>query len=202
MMDTSNGWNGHDPTLSANHQDDFHQFLDMGMNNLGDGMNFDFQDFANQHNGQLVQQEHVDVMDTGMDGDMRLMSPKDQLMQSQMPPMTSAADMSILASMPLMGQTGDQSMEDLDAQIHFLQQRKQQQQQVRIEEHQRQQQHYQFGPAGIVPPTPTSLEMHSQNNQFYPPAGLQQQAMFDQYQLRLKEQEVGPVGCCLASSWY
>lgn len=196
MMDATNVWNGHDPTLSSGHQDDFQQFLDMGMNDLDDGMTFDFQDFGNQHNGHLMNTENGDAMDTAMDGEVNMISGKEQTMPGQMLRMTSTAGMSIMASTSLdMAQHADQSMEALDAQIQFLQQRRlQQQQQVQMEEQRRrrqqQQQQFQFGQSRIIPPTPNSLEMHSQNSQYYPQAGPQQQAMYERYQLRLKEQEV------------
>lgn len=187
-MDASNGWNGHDPTLTAGSQDDFLSF-DMNMNGMTDAMNFDFQDFANHHNGQTMHQNAGDAMETEMNADMGMMPGKDAMMQGQMPPMTSASDMSILSSAPMgFGAPSSGVLEDLDQRIHLLQQQRQYQQQKQLEEAQRRQQFFEQG--RMVPPTPNSMEMHSVNNQFYPQADAQQQAYIERYQLRLKEQEV------------
>jgi hypothetical protein len=201
MMDSTSAWNGPDPNLSSTPHDDFQQFLDMGgMNGLNDGLNFDFQDFGGQNNGQMLHQESGEPMDTRMDVDVTILGHKDTMMGSQMPPMTSAPAHSSIVSTPIdRGHSSSDSLVELDAQIQFLQQQRQQHQQRQLQEQQHQQQQQQqqqqqrnqfYAHNRMVPPTPTSMEMHGANSQFYPQSDPQQQAIYDRYQMRMKEQEV------------
>lgn len=67
-MNSSVMWGDHeDPTLSAPSHEDFQQFLDMNMNNLSDGLHFDFPEFDDQPHVQM-QQDGGDSLDTHMDG--------------------------------------------------------------------------------------------------------------------------------------
>lgn len=171
--------------MSSAPQDDF-QFLDMGMSNLGDGLNFDFPDFSVQENGQMLHHDGGEAMDTsGMEGEMNLLNHKAGMMQPQMVPSTSAPGHSTIPSAPA-EMPQDSSIVELDAQIQYLQQQRHNQQQRRIQEQQRNFYVHQ----NMVPPTPNSAEMHG-NAQFYHQSGdSQQSAMYERFQLRLKENEV------------
>jgi len=185
MMDSTSSWNGQDPNLSSTPHDDFQQYLDMGMNGLNDGLNFDFQDFGGQNNGQMLHQEGGEPMDTRMDVDVGMLGHKDTMMHSQMPPMTSAPAHSSIAGTPIdRGHSSSDRLVELDAQIQFLQQQRQQHEQRQLERNQF------YAHNRMVPPTPNSIEIHSANNQFYPQSDPQQQAMYERYQMRMKEQEV------------
>lgn len=193
MMD-SNGWNGQDHGLHGGPDDDFHQFLDMnGMANLGDGLQFDFQDFQTQNGGHMMQVAHRETMDTpmsGTDGPMLLSN----AMHNQMPPMTTAPPHShshstIPSTMIQPPPTPGEAISELDAQIQYLQQQKFQQQQRQLDEQQiaffTRQNH-------MVPPTPQSLELQAGNNRFYAhqqdQTPQQHQDMYERFQ-RMKEQQ-------------
>jgi hypothetical protein len=205
-MMNSTSWNGQDPNLTSTPHDDFQQFLDMGMNGLNDGLSFDFQDFGGQNNGQMLHQEGGEPMDTRMDVDVTILGHKDTMMQSQMPPMSTApAHSSIVGTTINRGHSSSDSLVELDAQIQFLQQQRQQHQQRQLQEQQQQQQQQRnqfYAHNHMVPPTPNSIEMHSANNQFYPQSDPQQQAMYERYQMRMKEQEVCTQSRCPLSLLY
>jgi hypothetical protein len=187
MMDSTAAWNGQDPNLSSAPQDEFQQLLEMGMSNYNDGLGFDFQDYGQNNGGG-------EAMDTRMDVDVRLLGHKDVMMQGQMPPMTTSGGHLTLAiaGAPIEHGHSSDSLElsALDAQIQYLQQQRQQHQQRQMQEQQRNF----YAQSRMVPPTPNSIEMHSANNQFYPQSDPQHQAMYDRYQMRLKEQDVGSHG--------
>ena len=160
-MDASGMWNSQDPTLSVPSQDDF-QFLDMGMNNLSDTLQFEYQDFA-QSQGQ------------------------DTTMQEHMPSMTTASSHPSISGATLNGHsTHNDKLVDLDAQIRYLQHQRQQQQQRQLQEQQR---NY-YTPNRMIPPTPNSIEMHGATAQFYSQSDPQQQAMYERFRMQVKEQEV------------
>jgi hypothetical protein len=191
-MDSSVTWNGQDPNLSSASQDDFQQYLDLGMGNLSDSINFDFPYDGGQSNGQILQQEDGEAMDTRMDTAMDVdggpLGHKDTMMQGPMPPMTTASTHPTITGTILdHRQSSSNSLVELDAQIQFLQQQRQHQ-----ERQLQEQQHRNFYASQncMVPPTPNSVEMHGANNQFYPQSDPQQQAMYERYQMRMKEQEV------------
>jgi hypothetical protein len=186
MMDAPSPWNGQDANLSSTPHDEF--FLDMGMNGLNDGLNFDFQDYGGQHNGQMLHQEGGGGIDTRMDIDVGILGHKDAMMQGQMPPMTTAPAHSSIAGPPIGRQHSSDSLVELDAQIQYLQQQRQQHQQRQLQEQQQRNNYYAHN--RMVPPTPNSIEMHSTNNQFYAPSSDPQQQAYERYQNRLKEQEV------------
>ena len=204
MMDTTTSWDSSDPTLASASHDDFQQFLDLGMNGINDEVGFNFQDFAPQQQQQQQQQQHqqqqhaqmmrqrgVDAMGSAMGNDAAMMDlQKHGMMQNHMPITTAAGMPAITQPSPIINQRApaDSSLVEIDAQIQYLQLQRQQQQQRIIQE---QQQNYYVQQSRIVPPTPNSIEMHSgerlyQQQQHDP----QQQAIFDSYQMRLREQEV------------
>ncbi|KAL3423723.1 helix-loop-helix DNA-binding domain-containing protein [Phlyctema vagabunda] len=179
MMDSSAVWNGQDPTLSMPSQDDF-QFLDIG------NLNFDFQDFHGQQEQQMIHQNGAGVMDMRMDNSRGGMAQQDTIMQEHIPTMTSASTHASISSTSLAhaNPMGD-SIGELDAQIQYLQQQKHQHQQRQLQEQQR---NY-YAQNRPIPPTPNSVEMHSGGSQFYSQSDVQQQAMFERYQMQVKEQE-------------
>jgi hypothetical protein len=81
MMDFLATWNGQDSNMSSAPQDDFQQFLDVGVNSLDDGLIFDFQDFRRQNNGQMLQQESTEATDTWIDVAVGLLEQKDTMIQ-------------------------------------------------------------------------------------------------------------------------
>ncbi|KFY69069.1 hypothetical protein V498_10524, partial [Pseudogymnoascus sp. VKM F-4517 (FW-2822)] len=210
MMDTTTSWESSDPTLSAPSQDDFQQFLDLGINGMGDEVGFNFQDYApqqqqqqqqqqpqqpqqQQQHAQIMRQRGVDSMGSAMGNEAAMMDlQKHGMMQNHMPITTSGAGMSSMTQpSPVITQNpaGDNSLVEIDAQIQYLQlQRQQQQQRIVQEQHQN---YYVPHNNRVVPPTPTSIEMHSGERQLYQQQhDPQQQAMFDSYQMRLREQEL------------
>lgn len=119
---------------------------------------------------------------------------KHGMMQGHMPITTSAGmgHGAMTQPSPVISQnppSGDNSLVEIDAQIQYLQlQRQQQQQRIVQEQHQN---YYVPHNNRVVPPTPNSIEMHSGERQLYQQQhDPQQQAMFDSYQMRLREQEV------------
>lgn len=145
------------------------------MSNLGDGLQFDFQDF----NAPMHHQTHRDTIDTQMGGT----APRSNMdIQNEMTPMTSGPVVPSVPSqiMPSQRAPGD-TISQLDAQIQFLQHQR------HIEEQKRHFEEQQSLFRNMVPPTPQSLEMQA-NNQYYVQGGDQSQGMFDRYQ-NLKEQQ-------------
>ncbi|KFY74214.1 hypothetical protein V499_05742 [Pseudogymnoascus sp. VKM F-103] len=214
MMDTTTSWESSDPTLSAASQDDF-QFLDLGINGMGDEVGFNFQDYApqqqqnqqqqqqqqpqqqqqqqQQQHAQIMRQRGVDAMGSAMGNEAAMMDlQKHGMMQNHMPITTSAAMSAMTQPSPVITQNAaapDSSLVEIDAQIQYLQLQRQQQQQ-RIVQEQHQNYYVPHNNRG-VPPTPNSIEMHSGERQLYQQQhDPQQQAMFDSYQMRLREQEL------------
>ncbi|OAF58688.1 hypothetical protein VC83_05162 [Pseudogymnoascus destructans] len=204
MMDTTTPWESSDPTLSAPSQDDF-QFLDLGINGMGDEVGFNFQDYASQQqqnqqqqqqqqqHAQIMRQRGVDAMGSTMGNEAAMMDlQKHGMMQNHMPITTSATMSAMTQPSPVITQNAaapDNSLVEIDAQIQYLQlQRQQQQQRIVQEQHQN---YYVPHNNRVVPPTPNSIEMHSGERQLYHQQhDSQQQAMFDSYQMRLREQEL------------
>jgi hypothetical protein len=172
-----------DPTLSAPSHDDFQQFLDMGMNNLGDSLHFDVPDFNNQQaqGARLMQQEGGERMESRMDGAHGAMS-HDTPMQEHLPAMTTPGSHPTIPGPTSNGQSSSGSIVEIDAQIQYLQQQRQQRQM------QEQQKYYARN--GMIPPTPNSIELHGNNGQFYPQSDPQQQAMYERFRMQAKDQEV------------
>lgn len=173
-MDQSQVWNGQDPTLSG--QDDFQQFLDM---NLGENLQFDFQDFQHPTESHLIQSGNGEGLDTSM-GNVQQIIGHDTSMQEAMAAMTTTAS---FPNKIAHGHPTENSLVELDAQIQYLQQQRQQQQQRQLQDQQR---NY-YAQQRMIPPTPNSVEMHGANFQAYGQPGSQQQVMFDGYQMQRKE---------------
>ena len=193
MMDSSVTWSGQDPSLTSASQDDFQQYLDLGMGSLSDSISFDFPYDGGQSNEQILQQDSGDAMDTRMDTAMDVnvgaLGHKDTMMRAPMPSMTteSSTHPTITGTILDHGLSSSNSLVELDAQIQFLQQQRQHQERQLQEQQQR---NFYALQSRMVPPTPRSIEMHSANNQFYPQSDPQQQTMYERYQMRMKEQEV------------
>jgi hypothetical protein len=186
MMDSSTVWNSQDPTLSISSQDDFQQFLDM---NLDEPLQFSFQDFNSQHaqTAQLGQREDGETMDPVMDNG-RALAGQDTTMQEHMPAMTTAASHPAIHAVALAHSHSSNESVDYDAQIQHWQNQKYQHQQRQMQEQQQQRNFY--VQSRMIPPTPNSIEMHGNHGQFYQPSDPQQQAMYERYQMQVKEQEV------------
>ena len=186
-MDSSAVWNGQDPTLSGPSHDDFQQFLDMGINNLGDGLQFDFQDFNSQQGdgNQLMHHDGGAAMDTSMDG-VRRTPGQDAIMHEHNPAMTTApTHTSILGTANAHSIPSNESLVDLDAQIQYLQQQRHQQQQRQMQEIQQN-----FYAQGRIPPTPNSMKMHSSASPFYAQSDPNKQAMFERFRAQPRSQDV------------
>lgn len=181
-MDSS-VWNGQDPTLSGPAQDDFQQFLNM---NLGDSLQFDFQDFNTQQGqgSQLMDQNEGDAMDTGMDNGCGIAG-QDTTMHEHIPMTTAGGHPAIHGAPISQGPSSSESLSELDAQIQYLQHQRHQQQQRALQE---QQQNFYASQNRMIPPTPNSIEMHG-NNYYQQTDPQQQQAIFERYRMT-KEQEV------------
>lgn len=183
-MNTSTGWEGQDPTLSVA-QDDFQQFLDMGINGLGDGLQFDFQDF-NQHGAQIMIPTVSDAMDTAMENGNQGLG-QDTTMQEHMPAMTIASNHpSVHGPTLIQPHATNERLSELDAQIQYLQHQRHEQQQRQLQEQQR---NY-YAHSRMIPPTPNSVEMHGGGAHYYAHTDPQQQAMYARYQMQVKEHEV------------
>ena len=184
-MDSSAVWNSQDPTLSVPSQDDFQQFLDMGINNLGDSLQFDFQDFNNQQGqqaSQLMHQSDANAMDTRNDEGHRQMA-HDAAIQEHLASMTTAGSHPTIPGPLINEQSSSESIVELDAQIQYLQQQRHHQQQRHLHEQQRNF----YAQNRMIPPTPNSIEM---NPQFYHQSTPQHQAMYERFRVHGKDQEV------------
>lgn len=202
-MDTSDSWNMHsEQSLSLTGQDDFQQYLDMNMNNLGNGINFDFQDFANQHNERTIHPDLGDAMDTTMEGvNIGIIVGKENIISDDLMGMQMSTTAPLMTHAPVdIAQATNNNLLDLDAQIQYLQQQRHQQhmqvveqQRQQRQQQQQQQQHTFYAQQRMVPPTPNSIEMHGNSgNQYY---GQTDSQMYGRYQLRLKDQEVSVRSC-------
>lgn len=173
--------------MQSGQDDDFQQFLDMsGMANIGDSMQFDFQDFHNGNgaNNHMLPNQHRPSLDTAMSG----VDTPDMLATTAMT--SGVSYQSIPAAMIPPPTPSDTLVNTIDAQIQFLQQQKLQHQQHQLQEQQAAlfAQHQRN-----VPPTPQSLEIQAGTNHFYSNRSYndqtpQQQPLDYRYQ-RLKEQQ-------------
>ncbi|KAM3086563.1 hypothetical protein ACMFMG_000695 [Clarireedia jacksonii] len=186
-MDSVGSWNPQDPTLPVSSQDDFQQFLDMTMPNLGDTLQFDF-DFNQQQNQgtQIIHAENAETMIARMantggiehTGSMREHIPS---------LMTTSSQPVILGTTMAHAHSSAESLTDIDAQIRYLQLQRLQQQQRQLQEQQR---NY-YTQNRIIPPTPNSMEMHGASQTQFCSQGDTQQppSVFENYRLP-KEQEM------------
>lgn len=187
MMDASGVWDNQDPTLSGPSQEDFNQFIDMGMNNLSEALQYDFHDFGGP---QPVQPAHLlhqqgPMEHSGLGNGVG----QDTTMQEHMPSMTTAASHPVIIGTPIShGHNSGESLVELDAQIQYLQHQRQQRQQQ--QQHMQEQQRNYYVQSRMIPPTPNSMELHANTTQFYPQSDPQHQAIYDRYQMQMKDQEV------------
>jgi len=184
----STSWNGQDPGLHHAADDDFQQFLDMnGMGNLGEGLQFDFTDFQTTGAGHLLSQPPREQLDTPMSGTEApsILSSQDAALRGQMAVSTAVSHPAVTTAL-VPPPTASDAINEIDAQIQYLQQQRMQQQRRHMEE---QQAAYFARQSRVVPPTPQSLEIQA-GSQFFPLADQQsqQQAIFERFQ-RLKEQQ-------------
>ena len=154
-------------------EDEFANFLDF--TDLGFG----------GYDGIDLQPNGAGAMDTSMEGAATILGLDQgqmQLQQEQPPPMDQRNH-----ATPMNGFHGStESFSDLAMQQDLFDQQQQQQQQLHM-----QNQRYQ-GP-NVVPPTPSSLEMHGGHAQYYPnPADHQQVHMYDHYRRNQKDQVGAP----------
>ncbi|KAK7941240.1 helix-loop-helix DNA-binding domain-containing protein [Apiospora aurea] len=177
MMDPNN-WNGQDHSMTPTGEDDFQQFFELGgMSNMGDGLQFDFQDFNPTTNPPMIHphQGHHDHRDTAMSGTEAagIIASSSMPMPTQMIPTTSESIVPNVPSQMLGSQhpnSGD-ALSDLDAQIQFLQHQRMQEQHRQLQEQNIQFEEQQINffaqqQRNMIPPTPQSLEMHPSNH-FY-----------------------------------
>ncbi|KAI1376316.1 helix-loop-helix DNA-binding domain-containing protein [Hypoxylon crocopeplum] len=195
MMDP-NSWNGQDQTLSSTGEDDFQQFLEMGgMSSLGDGLQFDFQDFNSVNGASMMHSSHGDPIDTPMtDSNVpTIIARNDMGSQNQISPMTSGpSHPGIPTQMMSQHHPFSNALSELDAQIQFLQQQRAQQHRQLVEQerqfHEQRAAFFTQQQRNIVPPTPQSLEIQAANQFFAQQDQAHSSGLFDGYQ-HLKEQQ-------------
>jgi hypothetical protein len=177
-MDSVGGWNPQDPTLPVSSQDDFQQFFDMTMPNLGDALHFDF-DFNQQQSqgAQIMHAENAEAMMARMANAGGIGHTGS--IQEHIPSLTTTSSQpAILGTTMAHAQGPAESLTEIDEQIRYLQHQRLREQQRQLQEQQR---NY-YAQNRIVPPTPNSMEMHGANqNQFYSQADSQQpSSVFEQ----------------------
>ncbi|KAI9640909.1 hypothetical protein NHQ30_010750 [Ciborinia camelliae] len=211
-MDPSSVWNTtQDPTLSST--EDFQQFIDLNINNMNNldmgsldnmdnmdnmpGFDFCFNPQSQSQNQQMIHQDGMGSMNSGMVGNHPMghnglssmntgMAGNHQMghdvtMQEHMPSMTTTASHPAILGTPIVHPHN--SPEDLDAKIHYLQQQKFQQQ---LRQSQEQQRSF-YAHNRMIPPTPNSMEIHGASQHFYTQAE-QPPSVYEPY--RLREQEI------------
>jgi hypothetical protein len=193
MMDPT-AWTAQGQSLPPAADDDFQQFLDIGgMSNLGDSMQFDFQDFGGSNGGSVIPRNAIDTSMSGTEDPTTSMG-----LQSQMTPITSGPGVPTVPSqMVSPHQNASDAIAEIEAQIQFLQHQKMQQQQRQLDDQQRRFEEQQAAffaqqQQNMIPPTPHSLELPS-NNQYYRQGGetgQHSQGMFDKYQSLREQQDV------------
>ncbi len=194
-MINSAAWNGQDQNMSSTGDDDFQQFFDIGMSNMSDSMQFDFQPFNPQNGSSMIQQSHRDSVDTPMsDGNVApIVAQNSTGAQNQVSAMTSApSHPPVLSQILPHQQTPNDAISEIDAQIQFLQHQRLQQQQRQLEEQQRRLQEQQAAlyaqQRNMVPPTPQSLEMQAASQFFASQDQGHSSRIFEGYQ-QIKEQQ-------------
>ncbi|KAI0540748.1 helix-loop-helix DNA-binding domain-containing protein [Xylaria digitata] len=191
-------WNGQDQNMSSTGDDDFQQFFDIGMSNMSDSIQFDFQAFNAQNGPSMIQQSHRDSVDTPMsDANMAPIAAQNNMgPQSQVSAMTSApSHPAVLSQILPHQQTPNDTISEIDAQIQFLQHQKLQEQQRQLDVQQRRLQEQQAAlyaqqqqQRNIVPPTPQSLEMQAASQFFASQDQGHSSGMFEGYR-QIKEQQ-------------
>jgi hypothetical protein len=216
MMGSSSGWDGQEGQIHPAADDDFQQYLDMnGMGGLGDGLQFDFQDFPdfqNAANSSIIQpsqarpdHHHLDTPMSGTDMPALVSTRPEAPLHHSAPmrPMTSGPSHAAVAAMVTLPAamvplpttshappTPSEAINDIDAKIVFLQQQRIQQQQRQLEE---QQAAFFAQRSRMVPPTPQSLDIQAGTRYFVQPDQTPQQGIYERYQRIGDQQDVSPV---------
>jgi hypothetical protein len=191
-MDPSVMWTDQgDSNIGGTVHDDFQQFLNLGMDSIGEPLQFEFPHFESQSHAPMPHESGINH-DTHMDGAVHSNGHEveNMMMQDHHALSGAVSTHSTVPNTPIDHIQGhNESLNELDAQIQYLQQQRQQQHQRQLQEQQRNF----YAQSNVVPPTPNSIEMHGGTNSFYiPQDGQQQQDMYDRYQVRPKEQDVCP----------
>lgn len=220
------GWDTQGRTLQSSHDEDFHQFLDMGsmgamggmegmggMGGMDEPFQFDYHDFQTGNSNTMVDQDARDHGDThmgGTDNPMALLTtiappgsaqnqqPQQQQQHSQQLALSTATSHPSIPSMPSIPSqqmiqqptTPNDALNDIDAQILFLQQKRMVHQQHHMHEQQAQQEAAFYARRGQVPPTPQSLEMPPNSGHFYSQDQRQQNVFDNRYQRMQEQQDV------------
>ncbi|MCJ1359589.1 MAG: hypothetical protein MMC33_009591 [Icmadophila ericetorum] len=150
--------------------DDFASFLEF--NDLQ--LNFPAFDDNVHQDGDEMQQESVNALDTRMDNEVGMMG---NMQQQQIDP-------SLMPSTPMAGLSSingsNESLMDLNMQAQMHRQRQQHQYQQDVQNHYQRQ--------GMIPPTPTSIEMHGGGSHYYPQIDPQTQAVYEHYARKQQDQ--------------
>ncbi|KAI0395811.1 hypothetical protein F5Y17DRAFT_422378 [Xylariaceae sp. FL0594] len=202
MMHTGS-WNAQDQNMAATGDDDFQQFFDIGISQMGDAMQFEFQGFHAQNVASMMQQGHRDEVDTPMSdaNAASIAAHSNMRLQTHVTPMTSAPTHTVVSPQVIPPQhtpahTPSDAISKIDAQIQFLQHQRLQQQERQLDEQRRRLQEEQAAfyarqqhQRSLVPPTPQSLEMQAATR-YYPSQDRSQApgSMFDGYQ-QMKDQQ-------------
>ncbi|KAF7546360.1 hypothetical protein G7Z17_g8496 [Cylindrodendrum hubeiense] len=180
----STAWDTQGQAMAATTEDDFGQFLDMsGMANLGDGMQFDFQNFQDGSAQAIMNHQPREATDTimGDSDNHNIMATNNSL------PITTSASQSSTIPAHMMTPNPD-PISNIDAQIQYLQQQKFQQQQRQLQE---QQAAFFSNHNHSVPPTPQSLDMPNSGHFYSQAEQVSQPGVYDSgYHQRMKEQDM------------
>ncbi|KEY66128.1 hypothetical protein S7711_05300 [Stachybotrys chartarum IBT 7711] len=186
MMGSTTAWDGQDQHMTSGNDDDFNHFFNIStMDSIGDAMNFDYNGFQDGPASHIMPQarEPGNVMMAQPDPSS-LLSRTDAVMQSPAASALASSNGHPAIAAHMMGQPSQpDSISNIDAQIHYLQQQK-------LRQQQQQQQHTAFFSHNqSVPPTPQSMELPPNIGQYYSQAEqMTQPGVFD-YQQRAKEQQ-------------
>ncbi|KAK3330228.1 helix-loop-helix DNA-binding domain-containing protein [Apodospora peruviana] len=180
-MDSS-AWSVPEHSMHTVADDEFQQFLDLnGMGNVSDGLGYEFHDFQNSNNTQLLHapaREQLDTPMSGTDAPM-IMSRVDPALQSRVPTITTSAPYQTIPTTMIPPPSPNVAIVDsIDAQIQFLQQQKIQHQQRQLDEQRAN--FFAYQQNHMVPPTPQSLEIQAGASQYY--ARPNQAEQHDQHQ--------------------
>jgi hypothetical protein len=218
-MEQNISWNGQDESLAGGSQiiqDDFQQFLDLGMGGLETDGSFTFDNFApSSINGQQIG-SGMEGIENSFGQELNMLEqrtngqdPKSVAMAqihnsiSHSQPQQHTQQPGITTSIPhnqSIGQ-GDIGLIEIDAQIQFLQLQRQEQQkrmaqqQLQQQQQQQQQQNAFFAfseSQRVIPPTPNSMELAERDASNFMRQDANQQALYDAYQMHVQDQEV----CC------
>lgn len=187
--------------MQSGAEDVFQQFLNMsGMDNIADGLQFDFPEYDNANGGHhMLPDQNRQTLDTPMTGtetSMVLSRADPAGLHHHMSPMSSGVSFQSIPTtmmptsmIPSPSPSGT-IVNSIEAQIQFLQQQKLQHQQRELQE--RQAAFF----AQHIPPTPTSLELAPATHNYYAPHSQadhtpQHQALDYRYQHSQDQQEVG-----------